>query len=292
MGDQPLPPTARRADTALTYADDRTDRQRDLFSADRELTWRLARANGWGALVLGGLAVLGACMAGMAPNSGGGGRWIVFAPVLVPLLGMVAPGLVLLSALSRVRGGERGPVVWTLAAGAWLACAWAATAGLSILGSFATSGPLISVVTPVIIVALLVFPAAKLVYHAVRVLAYGGRGGTRDRTSGLDTGVDATDQDLWRLVGRVSLLRLSGGVTLMALAVTCLALTIIPAPPEEPEPPVAGTPVGDLYAQPYGMPRAARRQAIDSLDRDGVLDERQRRDWTTRCATRPRSFGT
>ena len=279
MGEPPLPPTARRVDTALTYADERTDRQRDLFSADREMTWRLARVNGWAALVLGVLGTLAAFISGMS----GGGRWTVFGPVFATLLMMVAPGLVLLLASPRVQGGERGAVAWALAAGAWLACGWGAVALLTFAANWLSAGGLTpgwaySVVTPVIILALLVFPAAKLVYHAVRVLAYGGRGGTRDRTSGLDTGVDATDQDLWRLVGRISLLRFAGGAMLLALAVACLAFTIIPAPPEEPEPPPAGTPFDDLYAPPYGMPWAARRQAIDLLDRDGVLDEQQRRE--------------
>ena len=105
MGEPPLPPTARRADTALTYADERTDRQRDLFSADREMTWRLARANGWAALVLGVLGTLAAFISGMS----GGGRWTVFGPVFATLLMMVAPGLVLLWPRPAYRAGSAGP---------------------------------------------------------------------------------------------------------------------------------------------------------------------------------------
>src|SRR5437762_253676 len=129
----------------LRYADTRTDRLADQLSADREMTWRLARANGLAATGMGvvlGLSYLGTIAAGTLDTLG----------TLAPLLGLAAPGGALLAALAGIRGGRRRPVITALAAGAWLGCAWAATAvGVLFLGYRA--GKVAAYVTPAIVAA-------------------------------------------------------------------------------------------------------------------------------------------
>src|SRR4051794_32000844 len=128
MTERPPPPLLRAAQPALTYADADTDRQGDEFSADRELTWRLARANGWGGVGVGALLALGTGgeLSGGVSSSD---IRMAIAAVAVPLVGILLPGAVLLRAAGSIRGGGRGSVIAALAAAGWLACAWVVAGG-------------------------------------------------------------------------------------------------------------------------------------------------------------------
>src|SRR5688572_18148657 len=242
-----LPPLRPATPSVLRYAEAPAEDHADLRSADREMTWRLARANGWGAAGIGGFAALAFATSPWSrpvPSLG---------VALVPLLGVMAPGLVLLLARDGARAGRRGAVVAALVAGAWLACAWGAGAALLVVAGVRTGGVL-STAAPAAVLGCLLVPAAVLVYYAVRVLALGGRGGWRDKTSGLDVAAPAADEDLWRFAGRIGLLHLAGGAFLTAVGAACLFASVWrPAPP--PLPGAAGTPFhGDLHAED-GLPR-------------------------------------
>src|SRR5437763_6835055 len=89
------PPSKPPADAALAYADSLTDSQADLFSADREMTWRLSRANGWAGVAIGALAGVGFCLLqsikDLRPTASG-----MLAMLAVPVA-MIVPGAALLA---------------------------------------------------------------------------------------------------------------------------------------------------------------------------------------------------
>jgi hypothetical protein len=272
------PPPSHPAKGPLPYATSLTDSKADLFSADREMTWRLARANGWAAVGIGALAAVGVCIV-QSPIAARFTARDVVASLAIPAA-MMVPGLVLLWVAGRVRGGGRGAVIGALAAGVWLACTWLLLAAGILLaalrGGAGRADALLGAVGPVAALACLLIPAGKLVYHATRVLALGGRAGMRDQTSGLDVAITATDPDLWRLVARVSLLRLAGSCVLLAVAGACLAAALIQRPPPPPEPAPEGTVFeGDLYAS-HGVPGARRQQIVDTFDHEHLLRPEQR----------------
>src|SRR5215218_4454467 len=86
----PLAPPPGPAGDVLRYAETGLDKAADRRSADREMTWRLARANGFAAVGVGVLA----CIMYLSAAVSAPGQRLSF--VLVPALALVAPGAALL----------------------------------------------------------------------------------------------------------------------------------------------------------------------------------------------------
>src|SRR4051812_22660712 len=133
---------------------------------------------------------------------------------------------------------------------------------------------------PLAAVACLLYPAARLAYHAVRVLALGGHAGTRDQTSGLDVAVPATDEDLWRLVAHISLLHLAASAALLASAGVLLALALL-RNPLPPPPPAATLPQGSpleigRHDPVYGLPLKDRKRILSMYESDHPMQPWQR----------------
>jgi len=204
---------------------------------------------------------------------------VVGVSAILPL-GMAVLGGALVWSAGRIRDQGKGAVVVALVAGVLLACLLLGMVLLFVAGAAAARRDLLAEVTPAVAAACLLLPAGKGVYHAVRVLALGARAGTRDRTSGLDAAVDATDEDVWRLARRVSLLHALGGGLLLPASAALLVPTLMsapaPPPPEVSRPPQGTAYVPGRYDTSDGLPEEQRRRIVEGFDagRSGV-----RNDW-------------
>jgi hypothetical protein len=248
----------------LGYADNKTDVEQAENSFDREMTKRLSRVIGICLVIFAGLLMLLSCAGLTVSRANSSSGPLAFLAFL--FLGYVLPGFILIASVGRTR--SLATLVFILLASVWTFCVMATTlAGAIFL--FARHIEADATILHSLADLLLMLGIAKLLYHDIRLLAFGGRrGGNAEAIIGLGALFSlrwVVDPELrrWALFAVQSARVLMG--LLLALAGGLLLRSALKSPIPSIAPAPAPFVPADLYGA-GGLPATERGQATAVFD--------------------------